>query len=87
MAETFGSTCHAAGRLMSRTQAVKNARGRDVLRELAAQNITVRAHDRRTLCEEMPEAYKDVADVVEACDIAGISKKVAKLVPLGCLKG
>ena len=87
MRETFGSTCHGAGRLMSRKRAVKQAQGRDLFRELAAHDIVVRAHDRRTLSEEMPEAYKDVADVVEACDVAGISAKVAKLVPLGCIKG
>jgi len=87
MRETFGSTCHGAGRLMSRKRAIKEAAGRDLFRELAEKDIAVRARDRRTLCEEMPDAYKDVADVVEACEVAGISGKVARLVPLGCIKG
>jgi len=87
MQETFGSTCHGAGRSMSRHQAKKAARGRDILGELAAKGIMVQARSRHTLAEEIPEAYKDVTDVVDACVQAGISKKVARLKPLACIKG
>jgi tRNA-splicing ligase RtcB len=87
MADTFGSTCHGAGRLMSRHGAIRAARGRNIGRELADRGILVRARDPRTLCEEMPEAYKDVADVVEACAEAGISRIVARITPIGCIKG
>ncbi|MDZ7317074.1 MAG: RtcB family protein [candidate division KSB1 bacterium] len=87
MQETFGSTCHGAGRLKSRTQALKAGKGRDLRHELAEEGILVRAAGRETLAEEMPEAYKDVADVVEAVSGAGLSKRVAKLRPLGVIKG
>ncbi len=87
MRETFGSTCHGAGRLMSRTAAVKAARGRQIARELEAKGILVRATGRDALEEEMPEAYKDVKDVVEVVEKFGISKKVAKLRPIGVIKG
>jgi tRNA-splicing ligase RtcB len=87
MQETFGSTCHGAGRAMSRNQAKKTARGRAIARELEEQGIYVQASSRRTIDEEIPEAYKDVANVVDACQMAGISKKVAQLRPLGCIKG
>ena len=87
MKETFGSTCHGAGRALSRVKAKKAARGRNIVKELAAQGIVVRGQSRRTVDEEIPEAYKDVANVVDACAIAGISNKVVKLKPLGCIKG
>ncbi len=87
MKETFGSTCHGAGRAMSRHQAKKRARGRSIAEELEERGIYVQASSRRTLDEEIPEAYKDVADVVDACQKAGISRKVAQLRPLGCIKG
>ena len=87
MRETFGSTCHGAGRLMSRTAAVKAARGRQIARELEAKGIVVRATGRDALEEEMPEAYKDVKDVVEVVEKFGISKRVAKLRPIGVIKG
>jgi tRNA-splicing ligase RtcB (3'-phosphate/5'-hydroxy nucleic acid ligase) len=87
MQETFGSTCHGAGRMKSRTQALKAGKGRDLRRELAESGIIVRASSYSTLAEEMPEAYKDVSDVVDAVDGAGISKKVVKLRPLGVIKG
>jgi tRNA-splicing ligase RtcB len=85
--ETFGSTCHGAGRLMSRHQAKRSARGRAVAQELEAQGIYVRAASRATMVEEIPEAYKDVSDVVEIAHGAGISEKVVKLKPLGVIKG
>jgi len=87
MKDTFGSTCHGAGRLMSRGKARKAATGRDIIAELNSRNIEVISTSRRTLAEEIPEAYKDVADVVNTCEKAGISRKVARLQPLGCIKG
>ncbi len=86
-AETFGSSCHGAGRRMSRRQAKKQARGRRLLEELEAQGVTVMAAGMRTVAEEMPEAYKDVADVVDVVAKAGISRKVAQLKPIGVIKG
>jgi tRNA-splicing ligase RtcB len=86
-AETFGSTCHGAGRVMSRTQAMKAGRGRSITKELAARGIIVIASGKGTLSEEMPEAYKDLDQVVDVVHRAGISKKVAKLRALGCIKG
>ena len=85
--ETFGSTCLGAGRLMSRTAAVKAARGRNIRSELEAQGIIARATGRDALAEEMPEAYKDVRDVVDVVHAFGISTKVARLRPLGVIKG
>ncbi len=82
-AETFGSTCHGAGRLMSRTQATKASRGRSIVREMADRGITIMASGKGTLHEEMPEAYKNLDEVVDVVHKAGISKKVA----LGCIKG
>ena len=85
--ETFGSSCHGAGRMLSRKRAVQQARGRSIARELAAQGIWVVAAGKGTLEEEMPEAYKDVSLVVDAVVGAGLCTKVARLKPLGCLKG
>jgi tRNA-splicing ligase RtcB len=87
MRETFGSTCHGAGRVMSRSAAKRAARGRSLFRELADRGVTVRSAGLATVAEEMPEAYKDVADVVDVVDGAGLSRKVARLVPLGVIKG
>ncbi len=85
--ETFGSSCHGAGRRMSRHQAKKKARGRALLRELEERGVVVMAAGKATVAEEMPEAYKDVADVVEVAHRAGISRKVARLRPMGVVKG
>jgi tRNA-splicing ligase RtcB (3'-phosphate/5'-hydroxy nucleic acid ligase) len=87
MEETFGSTCHGAGRALSRVKAKAVAAGRNVIRELAERGIIVRGQSRRTVDEEISEAYKDVSNVVDSCAAAGISKKVAQLRPLGCIKG
>jgi tRNA-splicing ligase RtcB (3'-phosphate/5'-hydroxy nucleic acid ligase) len=87
MAETFGSSCHGAGRRMSRAQAKKTARGRPIFRELEARGIFVRSDSAATVAEEISEAYKDVADVIEVMHGAGIARKVAKLVPLAVVKG
>ena len=87
MGETFGSTCHGAGRLMSRHQAVRTARGRDIIRELAEQGILVRAASKEVVAEEMPAAYKDVDVVAAACECAGLSRRVARMRPLAVMKG
>ncbi|MGI5939215.1 MAG: RtcB family protein [Thermoleophilia bacterium] len=87
MTQTFGSTCHGAGRVMSRSQALKRARGRAIDRELSAAGIVVRSQGPKTLGEEMPEAYKDVEQVVGVMHRAGISPRVARLRPLGVVKG
>ncbi len=85
--ETFGSSCHGAGRVMSRGQALKAARGRQIDRELHEQGVEVMARVKKTLAEEMPEAYKDVSEVVGVIHDAGISRKVVRLKPLGVIKG
>ena len=87
MDETWGSTCHGAGRLMSRTQSLRNIRGEELARQLEQGGIFVKSDSWKTLAEEAPNAYKDVNQVVEVCHRAGISKKVAKLKPLGLIKG
>jgi tRNA-splicing ligase RtcB (3'-phosphate/5'-hydroxy nucleic acid ligase) len=87
MDETFGSSCHGAGRVKSRTQALKQAKGRDLFREMGELGITLMATGRRTVAEEMPEAYKNVHSVVDAIVRAGISQKVARLRPVGVVKG
>jgi tRNA-splicing ligase RtcB len=87
LTETFGSTCHGAGRRMSRHAAKKTARGRSIVKEMADKGIIVRGAGRATIDEEISEAYKDVAGVVDVVHGAGIAKKVAKLRPLGVIKG
>ncbi|MCL4500575.1 MAG: RtcB family protein [Deltaproteobacteria bacterium] len=87
LTETFGSTCHGAGREMSRHQALKVAKGRRIVQEMAEKGIVVRGAGRATIDEEISEAYKDVSAVVDVCHGAGIAKKVAKLKPLGVIKG
>lgn len=87
MMSTFGSACHGAGRRMSRIRAEKSAHGRDIAAELAGKGVTVRGQSRKTLAEELPEAYKDVSMVVDACAKSGIASKVARIRPLGCIKG
>ena len=85
--ETFGSSCHGAGRRMSRKKAKQAARGRPLLEELRERGVVVRAAGMSTVAEEMPEAYKDVADVVSVVDRAGIGSRVAQLRPMGVVKG
>jgi tRNA-splicing ligase RtcB len=87
MKETFGSTCHGAGRVLSRSQALRQARGRAIDRELEAKGVFVRSQGQKTLAEEMPEAYKDVQQVVAVMHGAGVSPRVARLRPLGVVKG
>lgn len=87
MRETFGSSAHGAGRKMSRRQAKKTAKGRNLKRELEDKGVLVRASSRATIDEEMSEAYKDAAEVVETTHGAGIGRKVARLRPLIVIKG
>ena len=87
MQETFGSACHGAGRVMSRTQATKVSQGRSIARELADQGVLVMASSKGTLREEIPEAYKNINDVVQVMHKAGIATKVAKLKSIACIKG
>jgi tRNA-splicing ligase RtcB (3'-phosphate/5'-hydroxy nucleic acid ligase) len=84
---SFGSTCHGAGRLMSRRQAVRNTRGRDIIGEMQERGVTVMSRGKHTLREECPEAYKDVSSIVSVVEQAGLSSKVAKLRPIGVVKG
>ncbi|MEW6455590.1 MAG: RtcB family protein [Acidobacteriota bacterium] len=87
MEESFGSSCHGAGRVLSRHQAMKRAQGRSISKELEQDGILVRASDRETLVEEMSEAYKDVSLVVESIEKASISKKVVRMRPITVIKG
>jgi tRNA-splicing ligase RtcB len=83
----FGSSCHGAGRSMSRNQATRLWQGKDVVSQLASRGIIIRSPSYRGVAEEAPEAYKDVSAVVEAAHQAKLSKKVAKLTPMICIKG
>lgn len=87
MEETWGSTCHGAGRMMSRSQAIKEAKGRSISKELAEKGVLAKAISEKGLAEEMPAAYKDVDEVIKVVEGAGISKKVAKMIPIGVIKG
>lgn len=87
MEKSFGSSCHGAGRVLSRSQAVKMAKGRAIHRELEDKGIFVQSRGKKTLKEEIPEAYKDVSQIVEVVHNAGLAKKVARLRPLGVIKG
>lgn len=86
-ARSLGSSCHGAGRSMSRHQAVRQWRGRQVIDELASRGILIRSPSPRGVAEEAPGAYKDVTAVVDAAEEAGLSRKVARLEPLVCVKG
>ncbi len=87
MERTFGTTCHGAGRAMSRTAAVKEAGGRRIDKELEARGVIARSQSRRGLAEEQPKAYKNVDEVVDVVHRAGLSKKVARMRPIGVIKG
>ncbi len=87
MANTFGSSCHGAGRVMSRTAAVRSAKGRCIRQELADRGVIARARGRRGLDVELPDAFKVVNDVVMVVDAAGISKRVCQMRPIGVIKG
>ncbi len=85
--KAFASACHGAGRAMSRHQALKMWRGQEVIEALRRRGIIVRAKSKKGAAEEAPEAYKDVTEVVESAHRAGLASKVAKVLPLGCIKG
>lgn len=87
MEESFGSTCHGSGRTMSRTAAKKTVRGESILRRMAEHGIYVRAASMAGLAEEAGDAYKNISEVVKACELSGISRKVVMLKPIGNLKG
>jgi tRNA-splicing ligase RtcB len=87
MEQAFGSACHGAGRAMSRHEATKKWSGRRVVDDLAARGILIRSRSMRGIAEEAPGAYKDVSEVVDAADRAGLASKVARLEPLVCVKG
>jgi len=83
----FSSACHGAGRAMSRHEASRRWRGRQVIDDLAARGILIRSPSMRGVAEEAPDAYKDVSAVVDAAEAAGLVRKVARLEPLICVKG
>jgi tRNA-splicing ligase RtcB len=87
MAKSFGTACHGAGRMMSRTAAAKQAEGRRIDQELAGRGVIARARSWRGLAEEQPAAYKDVDVVVEVVHQAGLATKVARMRPIGVIKG
>jgi tRNA-splicing ligase RtcB len=87
MTDTFGSTMHGSGRTMSRAQAKKTVRGDQLRRQMEARGIVVKAVSLSGLAEEAGLAYKNISDVVETVDRAGITKKVAELRPIGNIKG
>jgi tRNA-splicing ligase RtcB len=87
MERSFGTTCHGAGRRLSRTAARKQVEGAALRRELEAQGVAVRTASNKGLAEEAPIAYKDVDAVVEVVERAGLAKRVAQLVPIGVVKG
>ena len=87
MQETFGSVCHGAGRLMSRTAARKGRDAREVLKKLEEQGILARSETRDGILEEIPEAYKNVDEVIDVVHEAGLARKVARLRPMGVIKG
>ncbi len=87
MEKTFGSTCHGAGRAMSRHQAISSFKGEDIRSSLRDKGIVARATSAKVLAEEAPKAYKDIESVIDTVHKAGISKKVARLTPLGVVKG
>lgn len=87
MKRTFGSTCHGAGRVASRSAMIRATRGRNLYKEMESMGVIVMTKTHESMAEEIPEAYKDVEDVVDVMESAGISKKVAKFKPLGVIKG
>ena len=87
MEQTFGTACHGAGRMMSRTAAVRHAQGRRIDQELLARGVVARARSWKGLAEEQPAAYKNVDHVVDVVARAGLAKKVARMRPIGVIKG
>jgi tRNA-splicing ligase RtcB len=87
MEESFGTCCHGAGRVMSRSEAVRRASGRSIEQELERQGVIVMGRGRKGVAEEQPSAYKDVNDVVRVVHNAGLARRVARMRPLGVIKG
>ncbi len=87
MQQTFGSCCHGAGRVMSRSEAIRRSHGRSIEKELRDRGVVAKARGRTGLAEEQPAAYKDVSHVAQVCHDAGLARKVAKLRPIGVIKG
>ncbi len=87
MRQSYGSTCHGAGRVMSRSRAKKEVRGDELRADLKSQGVAVRAGSMPGLAEEAPRAYKDVDRVIEVVSRAGIARKVARLRPVAVIKG
>jgi tRNA-splicing ligase RtcB len=87
LSESFGSVCHGAGRVLSRTQARKGRQAKDVVKELMERGVIAKASSREGLTEEVPEAYKSIDEVIETVDAAGLAKRVARLKPVGVVKG
>ncbi|HQK16034.1 MAG TPA: RtcB family protein, partial [Polyangiaceae bacterium] len=85
--DTWGSACHGAGRVLSRQAALKMSKKKKIFETLQAKGVWVRALSKRTVAEEIPEAYKDVADVVDVMTRAGLVRPVVKLEPLAVIKG
>ncbi len=87
MKETFGTTCHGAGRALSRAKSRRNLDYQDVLNDLAKKGISIRVASPKLVMEEAPESYKNVTDVVDTCHAVNISKKCIKLRPIAVIKG
>jgi len=87
MKEAFGSTCHGAGRIMSRHKARANLSSKEILKTMEGQGISIKVGSKRLVMEEAAESYKDVVSVIETCEKAGISKKVTKMKPIAVIKG
>ena len=87
MNATFGSTCHGAGRALSRAKSRRNLDWNEVLQELQDKGISIRIASPKLVTEEAPDSYKSVTDVVDTCHAAGISKKCIKLRPIAVIKG
>ncbi|NLG11702.1 MAG: RtcB family protein, partial [Elusimicrobia bacterium] len=87
MDETWGSTCHGAGRTMSRHQALKESSSRNIPKELANKGILIRGASNKGLAEEMPDAYKSIDEVIKAVEGAGLSQKIARMAPIAVIKG
>ncbi len=85
--ETFGSTCHGAGRILSRHQALRQWRGEDIVRQLKSRGIYVHPASFKVAAEEAPGSYKNIRNVVDITHGAGISRKVVRFIPLGVVKG
>jgi len=87
MTDTFGSICHGAGRVMSRSKAIRTLDYQHILKQLKDKDVVVMSKGKKGLLEEAPDAYKDVNDVVRIVHNAGIAKMVARMKPLGVIKG